>query len=458
MFHRAPTFFYFLLFASGIIFYKSPLTLIFFAFLPFLLIKRYSIFAILIFIALGSLYMRVRAIPHRNHIGFFNNRRIKIYAECVNGKIFKTKELIKGGEIFPITGKFYLITKRRGKSGDLFLIEGKVDSIDIFESWFASYLRNHDVFYVIFPEKIIFVKEGMSIFKKIKNRFRKKLEDISQNERRFAFYRAIMLGEREGMKKEIMENFRRTGTIHILAISGLHVGLIFLIFYVTLRFLRLSKKKSSFLSGLFLFLYLFTVGFIPSLLRAVLFITSFLFSLALQRRRNYNNSLGFAGLLSLIIFPKWIFDIGFQLSYLATFGIISLIPLFNRLKNSGLISRYLGIPILISLTAQIFTMPLVASRFGIISLISPIANLVLTPILTLILSQLEISLLLMVYPPLSLPFQTLSNTAVDILHLLVKLFSSIPYSYIEIQLPDSLPYLVYPLLFGCLFLLKFLKS
>jgi competence protein ComEC len=404
--------------------------------------------------------MRVRSLPDKNHIGLFNGKNIKVYARCIDGNIFKAERIIRKGEIFKVRGKFYLLGRKVDKNGGLFLIKGRMDTTALLNPGFMFYLKNLEVGYILFPEEVKFIGEKNGFLSMIRNNIRKKLQLISVNERRFAFYRAIILGERRGISRKHMDFFKKTGTIHILAISGLHVGLIFLIFYITLRFLRFSKRNSSLLSFLSLYFYLFMVGLKPSLLRAVLFVSSFIISSTLQRKRNYYNCLGFAGLISLLINPKWIFDVGFQLSYLATFGIIGVLPLLRRIEKSGFYIKFIIIPLLVSISAQVFTLPLVAYRFGIISLVSPITNLILTPLIFLILSQLEISFIFMgIHPSLSLPFSTLSNTAVDLIYLTVKLFSSIPNSYIEIKgFSQSLLVILYIPLFLLTFIFRFLKS
>ena len=125
---------------------------------------------------------------------------------------------------------------------------------------------------------------------------------------------AFILGDRSGLSKEVYSVFKYTGTVHILAISGLHIGIII--------FLLLVLRES----GLFLLFYSFVTGLRPSVIRAVIMGTTFLLSFLVKKEYHVYNSLGLAAIIILAIWPWQVFDVGFQLSFLSVLSIIFLSP------------------------------------------------------------------------------------------------------------------------------------
>ena len=210
--------------------------------------------------------------------------------------------------------------------------------------------------------------------------------------------RAFLLGERRSVPADVRRKMKLTGTAHLLALSGLHVGLIFSAFFFMLGLFRGGRRTRVLLSMVFLYSYVYLVGLRASLWRAVLLITGFLLGLLFERRSYGLNSLGFSGLLYLFFFPRGLFDGGFQLSYLATFGILYSLPLISRFPLRNRIGRYLITSFSVSLAAQLFTLPVSLSLFGGFSPLSPLVNLFAIPGLWLI----------MVWMLLGLAFSALS--------------------------------------------------
>ncbi|HYW85849.1 MAG TPA: ComEC/Rec2 family competence protein, partial [Spirochaetia bacterium] len=166
-----------------------------------------------------------------------------------------------------------------------------------------------------------------------------------------ALLQALLIGSREDVPQRLYEGFRRTGSLHILALSGLHVTVIYGIIAGALGFLRRPGLKF-FLAALVLLFYQFIAGFFPSLLRATVMILVGGASLLLDRDAEPLNLLSISGIAIVCIDPFQAFSLSFQLSFLALAGILALGPLLRR-PLEGRIPRFILAPLAMSIGAQI---------------------------------------------------------------------------------------------------------
>jgi len=173
--------------------------------------------------------------------------------------------------------------------------------------------------------------------------------------------KALLLGDKSDLDVEIKRIFMNTGAMHMLAVSGMHVGLIVVVlegFFKTI-FFRRGKKVSSWLMVCILWFYAFLTGFSASVTRAVVMFTVLILSSFLKRGYQGMNSLCIAAFFILVVNPLAIFDIGFQLSFLAMVGIFTVYPMLQTLfvsHNSLLNTIWQGTAV--GLAAQVFTLPL----------------------------------------------------------------------------------------------------
>ncbi|MDQ7798076.1 MAG: DNA internalization-related competence protein ComEC/Rec2 [Candidatus Edwardsbacteria bacterium] len=200
----------------------------------------------------------------------------------------------------------------------------------------------------------------------------------------------LLLGERYNLSRPVREAFSDTGTAHVLAVSGLHAALMAFIIFIILRLLQLPKRAASLGTVFGLALYALLAGASPSIVRSSIMVGAVLLGGLFERRGNGLNMLGLAGLLILAFWPDAALDIGFQLSFAATAGILILTSpiesLLFRASGSALIRKWVLTPLAVSLAAQLFTAPLLAWYFHRIPLISLVANLVVVPLTGLILA------------------------------------------------------------------------
>ncbi|RKY99878.1 MAG: hypothetical protein DRQ10_05345 [Candidatus Hydrothermota bacterium] len=261
---------------------------------------------------------------------------------------------------------------------------------------------------------------------KVREAIKSTIEEAAWDSVNSALMTAFLLGERYEVPYELRNDFRRCGVYHLFAISGLHVGLLFTILLAITMFLRIPRRVAIALSGCVMGLYGYLVGFSPSIMRALLMLWSFTAAMIASKRVSTLNVLAFSGVLTLLLRPYYIENLGFQLSYLATFGILLYLPAINSMKGKWL--RRILIPILVSLSASVFTTPLVSNKFDYISLISPISSVVLSMVLWVALAELSAFLLTGLRP-----FAVTANWAVGIMRLFVGYLSQFNFIALDIK-------------------------
>ncbi len=262
---------------------------------------------------------------------------------------------------------------------------------------------------------------------KLKNQFIEKMPLDSG-----AFLRAILLGDRSELPKKLQELFKNSGTIHILAISGLHVGLIALIIIYLLKCLKTGRIFSYIFTILFLIFFSLLTLSRPSVTRAVLMAGVFLIGMLLGKRVDVYNSLGIAAIFILARNPKELFNIGFQLSFMAVMSILYLTPKLTRLikKDTNLyIKRYILIPLSVSISAWLGTAPLILYYFKIVTPVSILANLFILPALfVLLVSGVGFALTCWV-PLVGVLFANINNLLAQLIFSLAEFFSSLRFGH-----------------------------
>ena len=218
------------------------------------------------------------------------------------------------------------------------------------------------------------------------------IERTSSGEPR-AILKALLLGDRQDLLPETRDRFSRAGVVHVLAVSGLHVGFVLLALTTLLGFFRFPEpvRIAGTMTGLMLFVLL-TEGK-PPVSRAALMGAVYLAGTLFQRRSSPLNAIGVAALILLLIRPTDLFDPGFQLSFGAVFSIVLIYPRLESLAVFGRLKRtFSRLPggngiwtlILVSLSAQIGTLPFTVSYFNRVPLLSIPANLIAVPLTGLV--------------------------------------------------------------------------
>ncbi|MHA6278576.1 ComEC/Rec2 family competence protein [Salinimicrobium sp. CAU 1759] len=204
-----------------------------------------------------------------------------------------------------------------------------------------------------------------------------------------AVVQALLLGQKQDISTETYNNFAAAGAIHILAVSGLHVGVILLFLHWLLKPLKRFKKGKfikTFLIIVFLWGFAFLAGLSPSVVRAVTMFSFIAVGLEINRRTSTLNSIFLSLLLLLLIRPQWVFEVGFQLSYLAVLSIVFFQPLLSGLYlPSNRIIKYFWDLLTVTIAAQAGILPLSLYYFHQFPGLFFLTNLLILPFLGVIL-------------------------------------------------------------------------
>ncbi len=334
-----------------------------------------------------------------------------------------------------------------------------------YEFNYKQYLQKQQIYHQIKPkdEEILLLSIKNTTLKGLASNVRKRINENLQkfnfSKNQLAIINALLLGQRNDISTELFENYKNAGAVHILAISGLHIGIVLLILNFLLKPIELIKNGKIvklFLLIFFLWAFAFLAGLSASLVRAVTMFTAIAFGLTYKRRANGNNALVISMFFLLLFNPFYLFNVGFQLSYLAVFFIINLQPLIVRLYNPKLkITRYFWQLFTVTIAAQIGVLPLSLYYFHQFPGLFFISSMVIIPFLGLILSSGFIIIFLVYFHALpeifaqlyALIINTLNRFIAFIAHQESFLFQNIPLSI-------SLTIAVYLLLFSGLNLIK----
>lgn len=192
---------------------------------------------------------------------------------------------------------------------------------------------------------------------------------------------ALLTGSRDNMDPMLKEQFRRAGVSHVLALSGMHLGIIALfVFFIVRRFA--GPKLSILAVNAVNVLYLFMAGISPSLLRAVIMFALVSTGRLVGAKVNLMRVLVFSFSLTLMIFPEYFFSISFQLSFLALAGILLFTtPISDSLER--VLPSLIATGIACSLAAVIMTVPVTVYNFGVVYPAGILSSMVISPVVTL---------------------------------------------------------------------------
>ncbi|MCD4820064.1 MAG: DNA internalization-related competence protein ComEC/Rec2 [Candidatus Cloacimonetes bacterium] len=218
------------------------------------------------------------------------------------------------------------------------------------------------------------------------------------------FIRAILIGEKQDLS-DWKQKLNQAGLSHILAVSGLHVGILSLVFFLILKIIFRNRYLSRILLILILLFYAAICGWTPSVTRAVIMISLYLISKMIQRKPNSNSILATSLFIITIFDPKQLFSIGLQLSFTAVFILLNILPQIRyiKLKRDEIILLSFGKKILNGILTLMFSSaiisiclaPVTMYYFHQFNLNGILANLIAIPLISLIL---PLSIVIIILP------------------------------------------------------------
>ena len=387
----------------------------------------------------------------------------------------ETARVVQKGTAVSVRGKILLSVKDSNnvfKYGNYIRVHTKLKEPRSFDNPGGFDYKEHLLYqgirlrgYISKPSDIVILRERAG------NAFRTKLEKyrslIRKRIRETApspegdVLQALILGEKESIPEDIIQNFNRTGVSHILAISGLHVGIIACIsLFIATALMKSSEylllrlnvfKASALLAVMPVIGYAFIAGLRISTVRAAIMILCYLVALLAGRGRDLLNILAFAAFLILVFSPPSLFDVSFQLSFTAVAAIILITPALNSLIPQATGKDALGrginaavLFILVSSAAVVGTAPLIAFYFNRISTISLISNLCVIPAIGFAVLPLGMLLILAApFAPAASFLATIASFFVGIVLSIIEFLSSFPLASLPVATPTLLEIVVY---------------
>lgn len=311
----------------------------------------------------------------------------------------------KDADLIPQLGASYGL-KGRMRRFDTFGSDGKfnykkwADSHSLSAQMFVyggNIMRQNDA-----RERLPFIKRVMLKSKMLRSGILNDLRHRGLNDSRHAVVAAMAFGDRSTLSKETRDMYARAGVAHLLALSGMHLGVLFMLLTLVFGLIR-SKILSSVIVTVSIWAYVVFVGMPPSVVRAAVMLTIYSLVTLDGRNKMSLNALLVTFAVMLMCNPMMIWDVSFQLSFLAMLSIfLFFTPIYNILPSELLFDypllRYVWATVAVSLASQICTAPLTIYYFGRFSMIFLFANIVAVPLVTVLLYSVFLLILLSALP------------------------------------------------------------
>ncbi len=261
------------------------------------------------------------------------------------------KPKYKPGDILMVSGSPRVISENHLPGGFDFKVFSKFKRI-----YHQSFTDNEHIIDLGQHDSYYFLKRAAG---EVRTYAQHALEKYLRSPTAYAMISALVLGVKDNLSDDMVKAFSDTGAMHVLAVSGLHVGIVYLLLSSLFKPWENNRKLTGLLNVfaiLVLWTYAFVTGLSPSVLRAVLMFTVVLIGKVIQRKGNVYNSLAISAFILILFEPYLITSVGFQLSYLAVLGIVYLQPRFQRWwEPSNKLFEYIWSLTCVALAAQLST-------------------------------------------------------------------------------------------------------
>ena len=290
-----------------------------------------------------------------------------------------------------IDGKIIIYAERYPEYdlGDIIYLQGKIKIPEDFEGFeYRNYLLAKNIYYIVYYPEIELKERNESGFYFQISNYRKYANDLIKKifpQPQAGIVSAMTLAVKSDISEEILEAFNKTGTRHIIAISGLHMTIVAVSLMYILLALGLNRNYAFYFSILGIIFFVTLVGFPPSAVRAAVMGGLVLFAVKVGRLTNAGNAIIFAAVLMLLYNPNLLrYDTGFQLSFAAALGIIYIFPKLDNLFKKYSNALNIKTIFLITISAQAAVLPIIINNFGSFSLLSVLANVLILPFVPIV--------------------------------------------------------------------------
>ncbi len=373
-----------------------------------------------------------------------------------NIKLVIEAEKIQNENIFrSVNGKVLVTINRYPECqyGDKLKITGKLETPPVFEGFnytsrdnfttfnYKNYLKKDGIYSVMSWPKIEVIGSGfgnpiMEILFSFKNKFKETAREFISPPQE-GILEALIFGDEGNISKEWKDKLNFTGTRHIAAVSGMNITIISVLLLNFLLALGFWRNQAFYFSVILLILYILMIGAPASAVRAGIMGGLFMAAQHFGRMSAASRAIIFASTFMLFLNPLLLrLDVGFQLSFLAMIGLVYLQPFFSdflrKIPNPNFFP--LRTTLSATLSAQVFTLPILIYNFGYIPLISPIANILIVPFLAPITILIFIfGLTGMIFSSLGLILSWPTWLSLTYITKIIDFFSKIPFASLELE-------------------------
>ena len=341
------------------------------------------------------------------------------------------------------------------RPGDKIWLKGKLNEIESkkfpFEIDWAQHYANKGIHYNMFVKKasdFLIVEDRQIGIKSFACALSENMVDLIEKNQwsnhTKQIVKAMVLGDKNEMSVELRDAFSKSGVIHVLAVSGLHVGIIFLFVRSILLILGINKNHRFIYTAILIFsiwFYALVTGLASSVARASFMFTLIIFGEAIRRKSSIYNTIACSAFFILLLNPNRLFDLGFLLSYSAVLGIVSIYPMLKVLVyHENIFFEKIWSALSVSIAAQIGTLPLILNTFNVFPVYFLAANLIAIPLTGVIvvfslihLFIQSISVLDFISPLTAVILEFLIHYMFEILNFI----SELPYSTVNISLNNN---------------------
>ena len=269
--------------------------------------------------------------------------------------------------------------------------------------------------------------------------------------------KAMLIGDKEDLEDDIIDTFRKSNLSHILAISGMHVSYIIMGIGFLINKIKIGKIKGKIITILFLIFFMLLTGNSPSVTRACIMSCYIILASLLHKRVNTFYALNISMIILLVINPYYMFDIGFQLSYSGTFGILLFHKTLSKIlnKNKSKIKDIL----IVTLSANIVILPIILYHFNTLSLSFLISNLCVTPFIGIIMILGFITIIIsLIFFPFAKILSFILKILINLFLKIVTITSNLPLSQIYIPTPKIYTIVIYYLIIFTILIIYKIKQ
>ena len=406
--------------------------------------------------AFSSYFFISRSISEATSLVGKNTVLVKIISQSGEDE-YNARLLRVGDKYVNIKSELICDTGQRLEYGDQLIMNANVymsmDVSDRSKLLVVDMLDDSEIHLNKAEIKNYFSIDGISAFcHSLQNIFAEHVDGVFGNHGALA--RALLVNDTSDIGRKAQTDFKRSGTSHILAVSGMHIALLMGVLEIFLRKIEVKKGIRIVIISIFALFFLALTAFEASAVRSVLMLYAVYLCYILYEENDSITALFCSVALIILFSPFAVYDLGMWMSFLATLGILTVYLYFDERmpypRQKNLFVRYFlhGIlwivkALMLTIVANLFLLPIMWYFFGAVSISALPCNLLLSPIVTVLMPLCAVVTLIGFIPYISIPFVFITNKLFDLMMLIVEYFSESRFGVVSLRY-DFVPFLIIP--------------